>query len=141
MENIVWVWLAAMVVFLILELLSPTFIFACFVVGSLVSGIVSWFAPEAYYWQFGVFALASIGLIPLTRSFARKITADGAKSNVDALIGKVGIVTKPIDPDLGGQVRLESEIWLASSETAIAVDEKIVVLRITGTKVHVERKQ
>ena len=55
MPNIVWIWLAALVIFLILELMTPTLIFACFVIGSLVSGIYSIFDPAGYYWQIGIF--------------------------------------------------------------------------------------
>jgi len=111
MPGIVWIWLAAVVVFLILELATPTLIFACFVVGSLVSGVVSLFGPENYYLQIGVFVAVSVVLLPLTRSMAKKITKESPqKSNVDALIGKVGLVTKTIDPDLGGQVRFEGDL-------------------------------
>ena len=39
MENIVWIWLLAAVIFLILELLTPTLVFACFVVASVVAGV------------------------------------------------------------------------------------------------------
>ena len=40
---------------------------------------------------------------------------------VDALIGKVGLVTKAIDPDLGGQVRFEGEVWMATANERITI--------------------
>ena len=142
MPNIVWIWLAAVVAFLILELMTPTLVFACFVAGSLVAGILSIFYPESYYLQVGVFAGVSVVLLPLTRSLARKITKPSPqKSNVDALIGKVGLVTKAIDPDLGGQVRLEGETWLATAGEKIDENAKVVVISVSGAKVHVERKE
>ena len=141
MPDIVWIWLAAVVIFLILELATPTLIFACFVVGSLVSGIVSLFYPENYYWQIGVFVAISVILLPMTRSMAKKITTESPqKSNVDALIGKIGLVTKTIDPDVGGQVRLEGEVWFATANEMIEVDDKVTVVSVSGTKVHVQRK-
>lgn len=141
MPGIVWIWLAAVVVFLILELATPTLIFACFVVGSLVSGVVGLFAPESYYLQIGVFVAVSVVLLPLTRSLAKKITKESPqKSNVDALIGKVGLVTKVIDPDLGGQVRFEGETWMATADEKIDVDSKVTVTSVSGAKVHVQRK-
>lgn len=142
MPNIVWLWLAAVVVFLILELMTPTLVFACFVAGSLVAGILSIFYPENYYLQTGIFVGVSVILLPLTRSLARKITKPSLqKSNVDALIGKVGLVTKAIDPDLGGQVRLEGETWLATAAEKIDENAKVVVVSVTGAKVQVERKE
>lgn len=142
MPSIVWIWLAAVVVFLILELMTPTLIFACFVVGSLVAGIYSAFSPEGYYMQSGIFLAVSVILLPLTRTLAKRITKPSPQaSNVDALIGKVGMVTKAIDPDLSGQVRLEGETWVATSEEPIELNEKVVVTSVSGTKVHVHRKR
>jgi membrane protein implicated in regulation of membrane protease activity len=141
MPGIVWIWLAAVVVFLILELMTPTLIFACFVVGSLASGVVSFFYPDNYYLQIGIFVGLSVILLPLTRTLAKKITKPSPqKSNVDALIGKVGLVTKTIDPDLGGQVRLEGETWTATANERIQENSKVIVTSVSGTKVHVEKK-
>lgn len=141
MPSIVWIWLAAAVVFLILELATPTLIFACFVVGSLAAGVYSAFAVDGYYMQIGIFLAVSVVLLPLTRTLAKKITKPSPQaSNIDALIGKVGLVTKAIDPDLAGQVRFEGETWAAVSDEPIAVNEKVVVTSVTGTKVHVHRK-
>ena len=58
-----WIWLAAAVVFLIIELLSPTFFFICFTAGAVVSGVFSYFYPEAYYWQIGIFIVVSLALL------------------------------------------------------------------------------
>lgn len=140
MPDIVWIWLAAVVVFLILELATPTLIFACFVVGSLVAGVIGLVSPESYYLQIGMFVAVSVVLLPLTRSMAKKITKESPqKSNVDALIGKVGMVTKTIKPDLGGQVRLEGEVWVATANEQIDVDSKVTIVAVSGAKVHVEK--
>ncbi len=140
MTTMFWIWMAAVVLFLILELMTPTLIFACFVVGSVVSGIFSYFYPEAYYWQLGLFVAISIVLLPMTRTLAKKITKPSPqKSNIDALIGKVALVTKTIDPDLGGQVRIEGEIWVATAGQAIEENTKVKVVDVSGTKVHVEK--
>lgn len=136
MTAMFWIWLAAAVVFLILELASPTFVFACFVVGSLVAGIYAFFSPDAYYWQIGIFIVITVVLLPLTRGLARRITRESPqKSNVDALIGKVALVTKAIDPDRGGQVRIEGEVWNALAAEKIEQDSKVEVLEVSGTKV------
>jgi membrane protein implicated in regulation of membrane protease activity len=140
MSTMFWVWLTAAVVFLILELMTPTFVFACFVVGSIAAGAFSYFYPESYYWQVGVFILITLVLLPLTRMLAKKITKESpVKSNIDALIGKVALVTKAIDPDLGGQVKIGGEIWGARADEQISENEKVRVISISGTKTHVER--
>jgi membrane protein implicated in regulation of membrane protease activity len=140
MATMFWIWMAAAVIFLILELMTPTLIFGCFFVGAVVSSIYSHFYPESYYWQIGLFVGISVILLPLTRSLAKRITKPSPqKSNIDALIGKVALVTKTIDPDLGGQVRIEGETWVASAAEKIEENVKVRVMGITGTKVHVER--
>jgi membrane protein implicated in regulation of membrane protease activity len=141
MPNIVWIWLAALVIFLILELMTPTLIFGCFVVGSLVAGLYGYFSPESYYVQIGLFIAVSVILIPLTRTLAKKITKESpSKSNVDALIGKVGLVTKAIDPDLGGQVKIEGEVWGALADEAIGLNDKVTVTSVQGTRLLVQKK-
>ncbi len=140
MDTMFWIWLAAAVIFLILELATPTLIFACFVAGSIVSGVFSFFYPEAYYWQIGIFLIVSSGLLPLTRALAKKITKESPqKSNIDALVGKVALVTKAIDPDLGGQVQIEGEVWVANADEAIEENAKVKVVAFSGTKAHVEK--
>ncbi len=140
MSTMFWVWVTAAVVFMILELMTPTFVFACFVVGSITAGVYSYFYPDGYYWQVGIFIVLTLGLLPLTRTLARKITRESPqKSNIDALIDKVALVTKAIDPDLGGQVKIEGEIWLARADESVAENEKVRIVSVSGTKVHVEK--
>lgn len=140
MENIVWIWLVAAVIFLIIELATPTLIFVCFVAGSVGGGLYSFFFPESYYAQIGIFVVVSIVLLPMMRKFAKKIsTEDSLKSNVDALIGKIGLVTKTIDPDLGGQIRIEGEVWIAGANEEIVENEKVEVVSVTGTKLYVKK--
>jgi len=141
MPSIVWIWLAAVVIFLIVEILSPSMMFVGFAVGAFVSGIFAWFMPEAYYWQIGIFVIVSLILLPFTRKFAKRITGEPpAQSNIDALIGKVALVTGDIDPDLGGKVFIQGETWRAVAEEKILINEKVVVEKVIGTKLHVKKK-
>ncbi len=141
METMFWIWMAAAVVFLIVELLTPTMIFICFAVGAVIAGIYAQVGPEGTInWQVGIFAVVSIALLPLTRRFAKKLTKDSPElSNVDRMIGKVAMVTTDIDPDVGGKVQFEGETWVALAPEAIASGSKVKILSISGTKVNVER--
>jgi len=142
MPDVVWVWLAAFAIFLILEVITPSMLFIGFSISALISGAFSYFYPESYYWQIGVFIIVSAILLPLTRKMAKKITKDSPQvANVDALIGKVCLVTKAIDQDLGGQVSINGEVWRAASEENIIENEKAIVLKVVGATVHVEKKQ
>ena len=139
MSGIVWIWLAAAVIFLIIELVTPTLIFVCFFAGALASGVYSYFSPDQFYWQIGIFIIVSVALLPPTRMLAKKLDKPSAqKSNVDALVGKTGRVIKPIDPDNGGQVQIGGEIWIASADSAIEEGTRVKVLSVSGTRLHVE---
>lgn len=140
MEPLFWIWLAAAGVFLILELATPTMIFICFVVGAIVAAIMAQVWPGHAYWQIGVFAVLSSLLIPFTRRFARKISKPSPElSNVDRMIGHVATVTETIEPDLGGKVRFEGEIWKATAEYRIEINAKVKIKSVSGTRVAVEK--
>ncbi|MCP4568157.1 MAG: NfeD family protein [FCB group bacterium] len=138
METAVWVWLALAFIFLMIEIFSPGFIFACFVVGSLGGALAAVFTPESYLLQGVVFAVVSLILIPLSRPLANKITKPSPiKSNIDGLIGKVGYVKAEVT-DTAGQVIVENQTWQARAKNTIAADKKISVTAIEGTTMKVE---
>jgi membrane protein implicated in regulation of membrane protease activity len=141
MPTVFWLWLAAAVIFLIIEIGTPVLVFACFTVGSIGAAIVSYFYPDAYLWQAAIFAVVSIILIPLTRPLARKITKPTPqKTNVDAMIGQTGIVVKKIDPDAdSGQVRIAGQVWQARADMAIDEGIKIKVQSVSGARLHVTK--
>ena len=142
MPDVVWIWLAAFAIFLILEVMTPSMLFIGFSISALIGGMFSYFYPESYYWQIGIFIIVSAILLPLTRKMAKKITKESPQIvNIDALIGKVALVIKTIDPDLGGQISINGEIWRAASEEIILENEKVTILKIVGTTAHVEKIQ
>jgi len=139
METLFWIWLAAAGIFLILELATPTMMFICFVVGAVVAAIMAQIWPEYYYWQIAVFAVLSSSLIPFTRRFARKISKPAPElSNVDRMIGRVAVVTEAIDPNTGGKVRFEGELWQATADRPFEVNLKVRVKAVSGTRLVVE---
>ena len=145
MPTIFWLWLAAAVIFLIIEIGTPTLVFACFTVGS-IGAAVSSTMTDSYLIQAAVFAIISIILIPLTRPLAKRITKPSPQAvNVDAMIGRPGIVIKKIDPALDvGQVRVDGQVWQANAEEVIDEGTKIKVDKVIGARLyvsHLDRSQ
>lgn len=133
-----WVWLAAALIFIVLEIFTPGFIFACFVVGSVAAGVTS-LMTDSYVLQGAVFGVVSLVLIPLTRRFAAKITKPApVASNMDALIGKTAIVKNEVS-STGGQIVVDDQVWQARGDMAIAVGAKVRILSVEGAKVIVEK--
>ncbi len=139
MSTMFWIWMAAAVVFLMIELLSPAFVFACFVAGCIAAGVFAYFSPDQYYWQIGIFIVVTLGLLPVTRLLVKRITNPGSPgANVDRLKGRVALVTKAIDPDLGGQVKLDGEVWIARATQPVPEGAKVRVTGVTGTRLVVQ---
>ena len=61
------------------------------------------------------------------------------KSNVDALIGSLAVVTEDISPNKAGKVKIEGEIWLAVSQDDIKVNENAKIVSVDGTKLVVKK--
>ncbi len=69
----------------------------------------------------------------------QKIIVTTNKTNIDQLIGKVGIVTKEISPSQSGSVKINDEDWRAASPESIAVGEKAEVVSIEGVTLQVKK--
>lgn len=139
METMFWIWMAAAVVFLIIELLSPTLIFVSFAIAAAVAGVYAQMKPLEYYWQIGIFIIATIVILPMSRRLAKRLVKPSDDSNVDAMIGKTALVMSTIDPDNGGKVRFEGEVWQALADEKIEENAKVKIVAVTGTRVRVQR--
>lgn len=71
--------------------------------------------------------------ITVARSFIKnKLTITTKKTNTDSLLGKKGVVVKKITPAHAGQVKVEGEIWRASSNESLDVDTTVVIQSVSG---------
>jgi len=139
----VMIWLALAVVFLLLELASPAFLFVCFTVGALL-GAASTVVTDSYLVQALVFAVVSIVAIPVSRPLANRFSRKkGARvSNVDALIGRSAHVVETIDPAANtGIVRIGPEKWRAIAERKIESGKTVIVTKIDGVTATVAEQE
>lgn len=114
--NYAWiVWLALILVFIIIEMLSLELTFLMLAVAS-VAGVVLSLVGAEWWLQILVVAALSVGLLfflkpALLRALHRG--GDTARSNMDALLGNRALVTVPFTPG-PGQVRMgNGEVWTA----------------------------
>lgn len=134
-------WLAALVVFLIVEAACPFHLVSIwFAVGALAAMIVSLFGGVVWL-QVTVFCVVSIALLICLWPFIRKfLNPHLTKTNVDSVIGTEGIVTALIDNlNAQGQVKLGGMEWTARSTSGetIPAGTRIRVDRIEGVKAFV----
>lgn len=132
-------WLVLILLFLGMEGATVSVISLWFAVGALAALIVSFFASVA--WQVVVFLVVSCLLLAALRPIVRKYFKPRiVKTNVDAVIGAMGLVTADIDNiSACGEVKLGSVIWSARSTSGqpITNGKKIRVDRVEGVKVFV----
>ena len=135
------VWLVIAVFFLAFEIVTTGFLVFWFAIAALITCILSLFIKNIIA-QFVIFIILSILLLFLTKPFAKKITkCDNTTTNINRIIGKTGIVTKSIESNKCGQVKVESDIWTAISNIDIPAGSNVQIDKVDGVKLVVSPTQ
>lgn len=123
---------------LLLELATVNLVSIWFALGALASFVLSFWVDNVT-WQIALFALVSFISLLLTRSFVNKIR--GGKvvpTNLDRVIGQIGLVTEEINKLEPGEVKVDGKRWSAVSSKKIKVGSKVEILSIDGVKLNVK---
>lgn len=131
-------WLVLFVILALLELATVNLVSIWFALGALITTFSS-LATDNLMVHLAVFTISSILLLFLTKPFVKKIKRrEVVPTNLDRVIGKVGVVTEKIEKDGIGEVKVLGKRWSAYSNKEIEVNRKIKVLSINGVKLKVE---
>lgn len=140
MDLLSYIWLGAVVFFLIVEATTVTMVSAWFVVGS-VAALAANQIGLGLWPQIILFLVVSGLCLLLLRPLAKKhLNNKTVKTNVEAVSGKTGLVTQAIDNvKAQGTVQLESMSWSARSTSGEPIPEGTLVRadRVEGVKVYV----
>lgn len=136
----IFIWLALMVLFLIVESTTVTTISLWFAGGALAAMIVS-LLGGAVWLQVVVFLVVSGVLLAALRPIVKKhFTPKLSRTNVDAVIGTQGYVTTAVDNlTAQGQVKLGGMEWTARSSDGSPIPEGTLVQvdKVEGVKAFV----
>ncbi len=135
-------WAVLIVVFTIIEATTLGLTSIWFAVGSLAALITAAMGFGIVI-QFVVFVIVAAILLIYTRPIAKKVLKIGQnKTNIDAIIGQTGYVTKAIKIKETGLVKVSGQIWTAKcpEHEEIEVDEEVEVLAVEGVKLIVKKK-
>lgn len=142
MDVIIWLVLAAILI--ISEIVSLGLTTIWFAGGAIVSALVAHFGAH-WIVQILIFAAVSFVLLIFTRPIAQKhLMKDMEKTNIDGLIGTLGLVTETIDNGKSeGTVFLDGKEWTARSVNGdtIEKDSKVKVESISGVKLMVTKSE
>lgn len=134
-----YLWIVLGIVFFTIEIVTPGFLFACFGVGCLSAGVVSSLSAgiELQIVSFTLMTLITFfGIRPFMLHYLSS-SESNVPTNVDALIGKKGLVVEGIDPIHNkGRVIVGGENWKAVSidDTIIEAGKEVVVKKVDGIK-------
>ena len=134
-------WFVSFIILLFIELVTVNLVTIWFALGALAAMIVSLFV-DSYIIQIVVFIIVSIVSLAGTKAVVKKFKSfRTTPTNSDMVIGKSGVVTKKIENNKYGEVKVYSNIWTATSDCEIDVGTKIKVLSIEGVKLIVEKEE
>lgn len=142
-ETLSIIWAGLIVFFVLVEAFTLGLTSIWFAVGSLAALIASTLGLNIIVQVISFIIVAAIMII-YTRPLARKVFKVGqTKTNVDALIGKKGVVIKAIEPMELGQVKVSGQIWTskAMDECSHQVGEEVEIIAIEGVKVIVKKAE
>ena len=142
--NMIFVWLIALAVLLVVEFMTAALTTIWFAGGALLALICAFLGGPVWLQVF-LFAVGSVVLLFLTRPLAVKHMSKGqVHTNADSLVGKEAVVTERIDNLRStGAVQVNGQVWTARSvnpEHTIEKDEVVMVRAIEGVKLIVGKR-
>ena len=144
MDNMLFIWLIALIVLIVIELATMGLTTIWFALGALVAAITAALhAPVVL--QVVLFLVISIVSFIFTRPLAVKyFNRDRVRTNVESLIGRQGVVISEINNVEGiGQIQVGGQGWSARARRegmTVPVGTVVVVYAVNGVKLIVEPK-
>jgi len=140
-----WLWLVFVIIGLLLVLLELVvgvetgldlvFIGSAFVLGGLITC-----PSNSWVLSLIVTSLILVAYLVIGRRYVHRWTVvKGERTNIDAIVGRRGVVLKSIARNVDGRVRLGNEHWRARAEEDIGEGDEIVVTNVTGSTLIVEK--
>lgn len=107
-----WIWLVVAAGLMVAEVLTMSFVLACFALGALAAALASILAAGATV-QLAAFCLGSLAALVFLRPVLMRRRKD-APMNIDAYVGREAQALTPLRfGQAGGAVRVGGEIWSA----------------------------
>lgn len=133
-----FMWMIIFISLILIELITVNLVSIWFAIGSLASFILSFWVKDTT-WQIAVFVGVSFISLLLTKNFVKKVRSNEiTRTNLDRVIGQIGIVTEEITKLEPGEVKVDGKRWSAISTKKISVGSKVEILSIDGVKLNVK---
>ncbi len=136
--NLTLTWLIIFIFLIFVEIATVNLVSIWFAIGAIASCILSIYADNLII-QLGCFVITSTICLILTKSIISKIkNHKTTPTNLDRVIGDIGIVTEDIDEFNNGEVKVDGKTWTATSKETLKVGTKVKIVSINGVKLNVK---
>lgn len=135
-------WVTILFLFLIFELLTGDFFLLCFSAGALIA-LCSGLLGCSFFCQFVLFLIFTLLSIFTLRPLAFKYLhhkSSPAASNVDAIIGRIGLIEEDSDAQGFGRMKLDGDSWKCKTSESIELKKgmKVKIISIDSVIATVE---
>ena len=138
------IWIAAIVIFGVVEAATVGLVSIWFVIGS-VAGLITAVLGGPIWLQVVMFFIVSIAALIATRPLVRKLGKKGeVATNADRVLGGTARVTETIDNTIpSGEVYIDGKTWTARSEDGniIPKGKMARIVRMEGVKLYVRESK
>lgn len=148
MDTMMIIWLIVIIGFLVIEIMTPGFVSICFSIAGVVSLILYFLGfnllGQLVGYAIGL-AVTLYFILPFLKKLANSKSADGSqpivRTNLDAIIGEVGVCLEDISLLNDGLVKIEGKEWTAKVQDDIIIKsgDPVLIKEIQGSKVIVEK--
>lgn len=137
-----YVWMAAIIVFVVVEAATFQFVSIWFAGGAL-GALIAYLLGASLLGQVTAFALVSALLLILSRPLVKKLVKQRKEpTNADRLIGQKALVSEDVNNDLAtGKLTVNDVVWSVKSEDGSIIKKgtMVTIKAISGVKLIVAK--
>ena len=141
MDRLLILWIAAAVVFAVIEAATAQIVTLWFCIGS-IGAIIAYALGASLTVQIVVFVAVSLLTLLIARPYLRRFMETKKQpTNLDMCVGQQALVTERISNLNGtGQAKIRGVVWTARSRDDVEIEAgtRVTVLSIDGVKLIVE---
>lgn len=131
-------WFIVFVILTIIEIFTINLVTIWFAIGAIASLLAALYTDSIFV-QLIVFIVVSVLSLLITKPLMKRLKIKKIiPTNSDRVIGEIATVTKTIEKDKNGEVKVLGNIWTACSDEKIVAGVKVRVLAIDGVKLIVK---
>ena len=145
LELMPWIWGTIFIITMVIEFETSDIDAIWFSLGSLVTLIVTLFAPNLpLVWQLAIFiGVTVILLLTMGKWAKKKFQTKNISTNADALVGREIVILEDCNEFDKGSGAINDVVWttLCQSGHSLKKGEHAIVVAIDGNKLIVKRKE